>query len=330
MGDRAAVLTWLRAAAKGAKAIAEEADRGPLFGELARRWWDGVATGSIGKRKRAGAAGYSRTTLTGYERTLRKRIVPGFGGRHAAELTEVDWQLWVDRLSEEGLLRSRIANLVSVVSAIYGWASRPTRRLVPGKSDPRDRAPAKRREAAQARRTARGGRAVARGSGARGPSAVRACLLRGSAARGDLGLRWEDVQLDGYRLHVRKAKSASGTNRRPPIAAPLRDVLRQAALTFPSETDDPVSPVSVMSGKLAARATASWSRAGLQRITLHECRHTYALFLMAAGYTLKELMEFMGHSDLQMVQRYTKLLPQPEESDPAERLDAYLGGRRHG
>jgi hypothetical protein len=32
---------------------------------------------------------------------------------------------------------------------------------------------------------------------------------------------------------------------------------------------------------------------------------------MAAGYTLKELMEFMGHSDLQMVQRYTKLLPQP-------------------
>jgi integrase len=47
-------------------------------------------------------------------------------------------------------------------------------------------------------------------------------------------------------------------------------------------------------------------------------------------YTLKELMEFMGHSDLQMVQRYTKLLPQPEEADPAERLDAYLDGRRRG
>jgi hypothetical protein len=47
---------------------------------------------------------------------------------------------------------------------------------------------------------------------------------------------------------------------------------------------------------------------------------------MAAGYTLKELMGFMGHSDLQMVQRYTKLLPQPE--DPGERLNAYLAGRR--
>ena len=85
-----------------------------------------------------------------------------------------------------------------------------------------------------------------------------------------------------------------------------------------------------MSGKLADRATEAWSNAGLRRITLHECRHTYASFLMAAGYTLKELMEFMGHSDLQMVQRYTKLLPQPEEADPAERLDAYLDGRRRG
>jgi integrase len=89
-----------------------------------------------------------------------------------------------------------------------------------------------------------------------------------------------------------------------------------------------VSIVSVMSGKHAERADKAWAEAGLERITLHECRHTYASFLMAAGYTLKELMEFMGHSDLQMVQRYTKLLPQPEEQDPAARLNAYLAKRR--
>jgi hypothetical protein len=33
-------------------------------------------------------------------------------------------------------------------------------------------------------------------------------------------------------------------------------------------------------------------------------------------------MEFMGHADLQMVQRYVKLLPQPEEANPADRLNA--------
>ena len=79
-----------------------------------------------------------------------------------------------------------------------------------------------------------------------------------------------------------------------------------------------------MSGKLAARADTAWSASGLRRITLHECRHTYASFLTAAGYTLKEIMEFMGHADLQMVQRYVKLLPQPEDTNPAERLNAYL------
>jgi integrase len=85
-----------------------------------------------------------------------------------------------------------------------------------------------------------------------------------------------------------------------------------------------------MSGKHAARARAAWERAGLEPIGLHECRHTYASFLMAAGYTLKELMEYMSHADLQMVQRYTKLLPQPDEHDPAERLNAYLAQRRPG
>ena len=83
-----------------------------------------------------------------------------------------------------------------------------------------------------------------------------------------------------------------------------------------------------MSGKHAERADAAWRAAGLNRITLHECRHTYASLLMAAGYTIKELMEFMGHADLQMVNRYVKLLPQPEEHDPAERLNDYLAARR--
>ncbi|HEY8641093.1 MAG TPA: site-specific integrase [Solirubrobacterales bacterium] len=57
----------------------------------------------------------------------------------------------------------------------------------------------------------------------------------------------------------------------------------------------------------------------------HECRHTYASFLMAAGYTLRELMEYMGHSSLQATERYVKLLPQPAGPDgAADRLNAYL------
>jgi len=214
------------------------------------------------------------------------------------------------------------------VSSIYGWASRPTRRLVPSNPvraielPPNDEKPRTRvaplEEAEQL--------LAALEADDRVPYAL--AFYAGLRREEIYRLRWEDVELDGYRLVVRKAKSAAGTNRRPPIAEPLREILRRAALRKPSEPNDPVSAVSVMSGKLAERATAAWKEAGLQRITLHECRHTYASFLMAAGYTLKELMEYMGHSDLQMVQRYTKLLPQPAESHPAERLNAYLAERR--
>jgi integrase len=45
---------------------------------------------------------------------------------------------------------------------------------------------------------------------------------------------------------------------------------------------------------------------------------------VAAGYTVKEIMVFMGHADVQMVQRYIKLVPQRGERNPVERLDQYL------
>ena len=91
-----------------------------------------------------------------------------------------------------------------------------------------------------------------------------------------------------------------------------------------------VSAVLIMSGKIAERARAQWAAAGLEPITLHECRNTYASFLMAAGYTLRELMEYMGHSSLQATERSVKLLPALDESDPAERLNAFLRRRAAG
>ena len=76
--------------------------------------------------------------------------------------------------------------------------------------------------------------------------------------------------------------------------------------------------------KIVKRVSKAWSDAGLNRITLHQCRHACASLLIAPGYTIKELMEYMGHADLQMVNRYVKLLPQPRDDNAAERLNAYL------
>jgi hypothetical protein len=45
---------------------------------------------------------------------------------------------------------------------------------------------------------------------------------------------------------------------------------------------------------------------------------------MAVRYTLREIVEYLGHSSLVATERYVKPLPQPEESGPADRLNAYV------
>ena len=87
---------------------------------------------------------------------------------------------------------------------------------------------------------------------------------------------------------------------------------------------------------LALRLTAThvhqpgWRRlslgteANLKRITLHEARHTYASFLMAAGYNLKQIQEYLGHDDLATTGRYIKNLPVPRGTTEREKLEAYL------
>ena len=62
----------------------------------------------------------------------------------------------------------------------------------------------------------------------------------------------------------------------------------------------------------------------LERVTLHDLRHTYASFAIAAGVNVKALSEYMGHASIVMtMDRYGHLLP-GNEAEAAGLLDAYL------
>ncbi len=72
------------------------------------------------------------------------------------------------------------------------------------------------------------------------------------------------------------------------------------------------------------RAIAAWEAAGLQPITLHECRHTFASLLIASGENPKAVQEFMGHSTItETFDRYGHLFPGARDEARA-RMDAYL------
>ena len=69
---------------------------------------------------------------------------------------------------------------------------------------------------------------------------------------------------------------------------------------------------------LTERADVAWTAAKLKRITLHECRHTYACFMIAAGVNAKALCEYMGHASIAItLDRYGHLMPGNEEQAAA-------------
>jgi integrase len=152
-----------------------------------------------------------------------------------------------------------------------------------------------------------------------------------------MALRWDDVDLDERRIRVTRAwdpragvviapKSAAGA-RTVLMVADLRTHLlehrlrtgRSDGLIFGADGTAPFRYSSVV-----ARAKRVWREAGLAPIGLHECRHTFATLLIAAGVNLKALSTFIGHASISItLDRYGHLFPGSED-EAAELVDAYL------
>ena len=121
-------------------------------------------------------------------------------------------------------------------------------------------------------------------------------------------------------------KSAAGT-RNVPIPDVLRDNLVEhrmgqadaEGVVFPNGHGRPFDPATVVQ-----RATVAWAVTGLARIGLHECRHTFASLMIAAGVNAKALSTYMGHASITItIDRYGHLMP-GNEDEAAALLDAYL------
>jgi hypothetical protein len=111
----------------------------------------------------------------------------------------------------------------------------------------------------------------------------------------------------------------------------------ELAIQLP-ERPTPIHEILVFSGiddapfhaaSLYRRADRAWEKAGLtERLRLHQARHTYASFMIAAGVNAKALSVFMGHSSIKVTfDLYGHLMP-GAEAEAAALLDTFLDG--HG
>jgi integrase len=151
---------------------------------------------------------------------------------------------------------------------------------------------------------------------------------------------WDDVEgpVEG------KTRAA---RRRVPITRELGTYLLPHPLRAPGVGDALVFGTTAISAfessTVRRRALAAWAahneavaqRAARERrkveaaeplrpIGLHECRHTFASLLIAAGVNAKATSTYMGHASVQITyDRYGHLMPGAEE-EAAGLLDAYL------
>ena len=112
--------------------------------------------------------------------------------------------------------------------------------------------------------------------------------------------------------------------RRVPIAAVLRDHLDQRLLLRGEDPATPVFRTPEWIRRTGYRVRDRWQAHGLPVLTLHEARHVYASFAVAAGVNAKALSTYLGHANIGgTLDLHGHLMP-GNEGEAAGLLDGYL------
>jgi integrase len=91
------------------------------------------------------------------------------------------------------------------------------------------------------------------------------------------------------------------------------------ALVFGAKSGKPFQAATIY-----RRADRAWKAQELGRLRLHQARHTYTSFIIAAGVNAKALSSFMGHSSIKVTfDLYGHLMP-GTEAEAAALLDRFL------
>jgi integrase len=306
--------------------------------QVAEQWLDDAEAGHVLAR---GGTRYKPSTVRQYRCNLQQHIYPDLGGRRLAAISRRDLQQLVDRLHREGKSASTVQSVVLPLRAIYRRRDdipiNPTVGLaLPAVGRGRDRIADPAEAAALLRALPEEDRAL-------WATAMYAGLRRGEL----MALRWSAIDLERRVLRVERGwdmvegeiePKSRESRRTVPIAAVLRPYLLRQRLRTGRDGDDlvfgdtPTAPFRPDSVRRRALKAWGWDKHGgpikgrrqLEPIGLHECRHTFASLMIAAGVNAKALTTYMGHGSVQITfDRYGHLMP-GNEAEAAGLLDAYL------
>lgn len=294
------------------------ATRAPVLDVLAEQVFDAAEAGTL--RNRSGDE-FKPSVVRSYRSSYESNVGPLIGARRMSAITRRDVQVVVDEAIARGLSPSTVRNALMPLRLIYRVAIRDEMGVSVSPIDHVELPAVRGRRDRYA--TAVESQALI---GACDPAdrAIWATALYAGLRRGELmALTHQAVDLDAGVIRVTQGydprsgkiispKSRAGVRTVPIIKALRVHLLEHRMLTrkrdgyiFARTNGLPFSPESV-----TKRSRTRWAGAELTPITLHECRHTWASLMIAAGVNAKTLQEIGGWSSIAIVyDRYGHLMP---------------------
>ena len=232
---------------------------------------------------------------------LKNQILPGFRGRHVADIGRRDVRNWFASLRATPVAADRSMPVLSVI-----MREAEAMGLRPEGSNPclgirRYRRKGRERFLSddEIRRLA----ATLSAHGNASPwqvAAVRLLLLTGCRKGEILTLRWSDYR-EGH-LFLRDSKTGPRTVW---LSQPARDVLdgleRAGQWVFPAARGKGPR----INGRLAGFWDKVRAEAGLRGVRLHDLRHTHASIALRQGETVPVIARLLGHRNPETTLRYT-------------------------
>jgi integrase len=253
---------------------------------------------------------------------MRKHIEPFFGERSVGEIEVRDFRAFIERGRKQGVGPTTVQHCVRLLGRFLNELvmdgklpsnpvfrlDRATRRLFRPPHDPRKTPHIRKKETIAAiYRALRGDVQVMFAIG------VFAGLRTGEI----LGLRVEDIDLARRRIHVQRSFDAPTKDDEPRITPTNNTLLpvlrtwldrlgRDEGLVFPPTGHG----MFVISHRLRASLRSAQDTLGLPRLTWYQStRHTFASHWVTDGRPIEKLRDILGHSTVQVTERYAHLTP---------------------
>jgi integrase len=324
---------------------------GQTLTEALSEFVEGMKAGSVRPR---GRTRYKPNTVRSYERAVRVYIAPSeLGAIKVAQVRRRDVQEFVDAMYGRGLSGSTVSNTINPIQAFYRRAvHREEATSNPSAGVDLAVAQAQRPKRIASREEATALLAVLKPL----DQAVWATAFYAGLRRGEVqALRVCDVDFAANLIAVERGwdqeegviepKSRAG-RRTVPLLSILREHLDAELKRNGRSGEDLIFGRTTREAFFAStidhRAKRAWARMNereqeaaekegrapviVERITMHECRHTFASLLIDSGANAKAIQQFMGHAKIQTTfDVYGHLLPGSHD-EVRRRMDAYLRG----